>query len=199
MEKELLQEWINKGLPLREVAEKIGVAYTTIRYWVKKHGITLKSYNRKKWTEEEMCDAILSSETISDVLKKVGLSVRPGNYDTFHKFVHNKKIDISHLHGRRIARGGIKEIPIEDLTIQNCYFSRSKLKGRLLRAGVLEDRCYMIDCQNKSGMWRGEKLKMVLDHVNGVPTDNRIENLRLLCPNCNSQLSTHCGRNKKNE
>jgi len=40
---------------------------------------------------------------------------------------------------------------------------------------------------------------MILDHVNGVPNDNRLGNLRMLCPNCNATLATHCGRNTPRE
>ena len=51
-------------------------------------------------------------------------------------------------------------------------------------------------CKIKS-QWNEMDLVLHLDHINGIPTDNRIENLRLLCPNCHSQTSTYCGRNKK--
>ncbi len=44
--------------------------------------------------------------------------------------------------------------------------------------------------------WCGQPLNLVLDHINGVNSDNRVENLRFLCPNCNSQQSTFAGRNK---
>ena len=45
-------------------------------------------------------------------------------------------------------------------------------------------------------VWNGKPLPLILDHVNGVSTDNRPKNLRLLCPNCESQLPTRGGRNK---
>jgi hypothetical protein len=45
-------------------------------------------------------------------------------------------------------------------------------------------------------VWNGKSIRLVLDHANGVKGDNRPTNLRLLCPNCNSQQSTHAGANK---
>lgn len=44
--------------------------------------------------------------------------------------------------------------------------------------------------------WFGKPLVLELDHINGINTDNRLENLRLLCPNCHSQTHTFRGRNK---
>jgi hypothetical protein len=46
---------------------------------------------------------------------------------------------------------------------------------------------------------RGARMGLVLDHVNGVWNDNRLENLRMLCPNCNATLDTHCGRKNRRE
>jgi len=46
-------------------------------------------------------------------------------------------------------------------------------------------------------MWRGKPLVLVLDRINGVNDDYKTQNLRLLCPNCNSQTPTFCGRNMK--
>jgi Zn finger protein HypA/HybF involved in hydrogenase expression len=67
------------------------------------------------------------------------------------------------------------------------------LKRRLIKEGLLVNRCSECDSLPE---WRGKPLTMVLDHRNGDNTDNRLENLRLLCPNCNSQQATFAGRNR---
>jgi 5-methylcytosine-specific restriction endonuclease McrA len=69
--------------------------------------------------------------------------------------------------------------------------NRSHLKGRLLRAKLLQNRCQECGLVD----WRGRRLTMHLDHINGVKNDNRLENLRMLCPNCHSQTPTYSGRN----
>jgi hypothetical protein len=71
--------------------------------------------------------------------------------------------------------------------------NRKHVKARLIRAGLLTNSCQ--SCGLSS--WRGEPLNVHLDHVNGVKTDNRLENLRMLCPNCHSQTPTYGGRNLK--
>ncbi|HET6908430.1 MAG TPA: HNH endonuclease [Mycobacteriales bacterium] len=49
--------------------------------------------------------------------------------------------------------------------------------------------CALCGCD---GSWNGRPLRLVIDHVNGDWLDNRIENLRFLCPNCHAQTSTWC-------
>ena len=68
----------------------------------------------------------------------------------------------------------------------------TSLKKRILRAGLLKNECYI--CGLKE--WLNKPIVLQLDHINGNNKDNRIENLRLLCPNCHSQTSTWCGKNK---
>ena len=45
--------------------------------------------------------------------------------------------------------------------------------------------------------WRGQTMSMILDHINGVRDDHRLENLRIVCPNCAATLPTHCGRKNR--
>lgn len=71
--------------------------------------------------------------------------------------------------------------------------NRTHLKGRLLRAGFLKNQCEQCGIQ----IWRGRPLSMHIDHINGVHDDHRLENLRMLCPNCHSQTETYGGRNAK--
>jgi hypothetical protein len=70
---------------------------------------------------------------------------------------------------------------------------RGSVKRRLIKEGILVKRCAVCACEP---FWLGKPLVLRLDHINGIPTDYRIENLRLVCPNCDSQLETFAGRNR---
>ncbi len=82
-------------------------------------------------------------------------------------------------------------MPLEDLLVARR--SRRHVKVRLLRAGILENRCE--ECGLSE--WRGRPLSVHIDHINGVRDDHRLENLRMLCPNCHSQTDTYGARNKR--
>ncbi len=71
--------------------------------------------------------------------------------------------------------------------------NRKHVKLRLIKAGLLENSCQSCGLTD----WQGRALSMQLDHINGVSNDNRLENLRMLCPNCHSQTETFSGRNLK--
>ena len=78
------------------------------------------------------------------------------------------------------------------LTTDNT-FQTYKLKQRLLKERIIENKC--IECGITE--WNGKIINMHLDHINGINNDHRLENLRMLCPNCHSQTDTYCGKNKK--
>jgi hypothetical protein len=95
-----------------------------------------------------------------------------------------------------VQRGDLKPrifgMPIEELLLDPRRH-RKHIKARLLNAGLLMNTCQLCGLAD----WRGKPLNMHLDHVNGVNDDNRLENLRMLCPNCHSQTPTYGGRNVK--
>lgn len=83
-------------------------------------------------------------------------------------------------------------VPLEQMLIEHCPYSRPTIKRRLVALGLLKLECAMCGI---GPVWNAKPLVLRLDHVNGVNDDCRRENLRLLCPNCDSQTETYCGRN----
>jgi 5-methylcytosine-specific restriction endonuclease McrA len=81
----------------------------------------------------------------------------------------------------------------EEVFVVGPIVSGTWLKKRLLKEGLIEDRCEICGLVE----WMGRRLALQIDHINGDRRDNRVENLRLLCPNCHSQTDTYCGRNIK--
>jgi hypothetical protein len=94
---------------------------------------------------------------------------------------------------KAVRRGELKArarlMPLQTLLLSSN--SRGAIKRRLLEAGVLENVCSVCGLRN----WLGQPLSMHIDHINGVRNDHRLENLRMLCPNCHSQTPTYAGRN----
>jgi hypothetical protein len=74
-------------------------------------------------------------------------------------------------------------------------YDRSGLKRRLYDCGLKERRCEL--CGQE--LWNGKRIGLILDHINGVRDDNRLENLRIVCPNCAAGLDTDCGRRNRVE
>jgi hypothetical protein len=85
------------------------------------------------------------------------------------------------------------KLPLSEVMVENSTYSRSNLKRRLYSEGLKEPRCELC---GQGETWRGRHMSMILDHVNGVRNDNRLENLRVVCPNCAATFDTHCGRAK---
>lgn len=155
---------------------------------------------RRTWTEEQLTQAVASSTHITDVLRKLNLC-NSGNRANIKKYIEKFGIDTSHFETgterqNRLnnALGKRRAASLDEILIKGSYYNRFHLKIRLFNAGLKKRVCELCG-QNE--MWQGKKISLILDHVNGDRTDNRIENLRIVCPNCGAALPTHAGRNIK--
>ena len=80
--------------------------------------------------------------------------------------------------------------------MKDSTFSRGHLKARLFKEGIKERKCELC---GQGELWRGRRMSLILDHINGDGTDHRLENLRIVCANCAATFDTHCGRNLPRE
>jgi hypothetical protein len=147
---------------------------------------------KRTWTDEQLLEAVKTSFTLAKVIGKLGLQIRPGNYPTVKKRIGDLGLDISHFTGQAHGTTHIKRATKEVLTKGSGYKSYH-LGPRLVKEGLLENRCNICGLYPE---WEGKSLRLTLDHINGDREDNRLSNLRLLCPNCHSQTDTFCRKNK---
>jgi hypothetical protein len=136
------------------------------------------------WNLEEVEAIVKDSQSYYEAANKLGIS-----RTSLKEYILLNKIDINHF---RPARN--RKTPITDMLKINTKFRNGTLKRRLLEESLIEYKCALcaqLPIHNK------KELVLQLDHINGINTDNRIENLRFLCPNCHTQTTTYTGRNRK--
>jgi hypothetical protein len=147
-----------------------------------------------KYTDEQLIEAVKTSVSIRQALIALGLAPKGGNYSTLKKAVSRLGLDTSHFTGQASNRGrkfGFKR-PLGDYLENKQPIQSFKLRNRLLKEGVFEHRC--LRCRKQT--WLGEPIPLELDHINGNSEDNRLENLRMLCPNCHALTPTYRGKNQ---
>jgi HNH endonuclease len=191
---------------MRELLTVLGLVprggnYETVRYRMAALGIDASGLRREftrgrvlsTCTEVEIAEAIATSRSMAQVLAKLG--VRPGgNQDRLKNRIEELGLNTSHFLGAAWSRGlsvPAKRQPIETWLVEGKLVSSDRLRRRLIERGIKEARCEA--CGGQS--WRGAPMPLELDHINGRRDDNRLTNLRLLCPNCHAQTPTYRGRN----
>ena len=150
-----------------------------------------------KFTKTDLEIAVQQSNSIRQVLAKLGLVPAGGNYATIHRWCKTWNVDTSHFIGQAHNKGktratgfrGPSQIPLSELLVREpSYHTTShKLRIRLLNEGVFERKCYSCNLTE----WMSKPISLELEHINGVHSDNRLSNLTLLCPNCHAQTPTY--------
>jgi transposase-like protein len=148
------------------------------------------------FTESELRRAVATSRSYSEALRKIHLRPAGGNHRTIKKYVAIWNISTEHFDPDAIRRESLYRppTPLAELLVEHSTYHRGHLKRRLLAEGIKQPRCELC---GQDEIWRGRPLALILDHINGVPDDNRLENLRIVCPNCAATFETHCGRKNR--
>jgi len=143
---------------------------------------------------------ITSSTSLSEAMTKLGLKDKSSaTYRSFKQKLNKEKIDFSHIalgknHNKGRKFQSNKKISLDKILIENSSYCRGNLKRRLIQEQILKNECSIC---GQLPEWCGRSLTLQLDHINGVADDNRLKNLRIVCPHCHSQTITFAGRNTK--
>lgn len=174
--RELVRALLTQGLSYGQISQRLGMTKSTVAYHARRLGIPAddKASRRYDWAAIQLAyDAGL---TVRECAARFGFCLASWT--------------------AAVQRGAIRprpvEMPLEQLlVVGRSQTQRGHLKGRLVRAGLKENRC------ERCGLteWRGRPLEMQLHHVNGDGSDNRLANLEFLCPNCHAQTENWGGRN----
>ncbi|HEX6117205.1 MAG TPA: HNH endonuclease signature motif containing protein [Solirubrobacterales bacterium] len=172
----LVRDLLATGLSPAEVALRIGVTKSTVAFHMRRLDIEVDERCARRYDWAEIQRAYDSGLSVRECAARFGF-----NLASWHKAVLRGAIEA------RPAAMAIEQLLVKGRTQTN----RSHLKQRLLSDGLKRNRC------ERCGLteWQGKPLNMQLHHRNGDGTDNRLENLEILCPNCHAQTDTYGGRN----
>jgi hypothetical protein len=152
-----------------------------------------------RYSETELRAAIRASTSYSETLRRLGMCPGGGSHAVLRKWIVRWGIPTEHFDpyaSQRGSRSRRARIPLSEILREGSAYHRGHLKERLYEERVKERRCELC---GQGEEWRGARIALILDHINGVRDDNRLANLRIVCPNCAATLSTHCGRKRRLE
>lgn len=223
--KEQLERAVAESSNLRQVCLKLGLAgrganYQTLRRWINEFDLDTSHFSTTPsrpvaiqrsffcerptigrqqapapFTVEDVQVAVASSYSLASAAKKLGLTKHSGAYKILRRIIEQHSIDTTHFTGKSwIQSGGFIECratPLEEILVAGRPYGTAELKRRLIEEGLKEACCE--SCAQDQ--WQNASIPLELHHVNGDSEDNRLDNLKLLCPNCHALTDNYRGRN----
>lgn len=206
MTKEILLSLIEKNYTQKKIADELNLANSSVVYWLKKFNLKTNSAKSKRtsivWKipKEDLIKIVNECNSLADILRKLGYvnHLNSALYRPLRKRLKKDLIDHSHI------QLGKNSNLNKDLTKHTKESYILKLEtGSILKADkkqlikfnlIPNDSCAICD-QNR--WWNNLPLTLHLDHIDGNPNNNKLDNLRFICPNCHTQTSTFCVGNRK--
>lgn len=151
---------------------------------------------RVKYTKELLEDKVKDCYSFAELCRRLGLKPEGSNPKTVRKKMDEFGVDYSHFTGKAWNKN--PENPIYKgkyfpKLCEHSSLSSANAKNLVFRLGLKKNKCENCGITE----WQGNPIICELHHINGDPTDNRIENLQILCPNCHSQTDNFRSRNRK--
>ena len=175
----------------RQTHQTLEIFYFSVRIY-----ICINMNKKHVYTKEDYEAIVKESYSKAECLRKLKLRPAGGNYKILDRQLREFNIDSSHFTGQGYRIGTkvpmVKNKPLSECLIENSSYQSCKLKLRLIKEGLKKNQCE--HCLNT--MWNGLTIPIELDHINGINTDNRLDNLQILCPNCHAQTPTYRSKNK---
>ncbi|MFH9013784.1 HNH endonuclease signature motif containing protein [Streptomyces sp. NPDC017943] len=203
--RERLEEAARGARSLSEALERLGVdpRSATRRYVserMRRLGVDVSHFEREgvRWTRAVLERAVGASTNMCEVLRHLGLDVVGGHHTHISRRIKAYGIDTSHfvpvVRTERMRynqrRRTAEEILVQDTSPRACRVPSARLRRAMRELGV-EERCALC---GTGALWLGEPLSLEVDHIDGDWRNNRIDNVRFLCPNCHATTDRYRGR-----